>query len=60
MRRFGYLLMEVSLLLVLAIFACNVYLHRPVLDSLQKPIMHACCGVAPHHVVRERPLRGIG
>ena len=33
-RRFGYLLMEVSLLLVFGIFACNVYLHRPVLDSL--------------------------
>jgi Mg2+-importing ATPase len=33
-RRFGYLLMEVTLLLVLAIFAVNVYLHRPALDSL--------------------------
>ena len=32
-RRFGYLLLEVTLLLVLAIFAINVYLHRPVLDS---------------------------
>ncbi len=32
-RRFGYLLMEVTLLLVLAIFAGNVFLHRPVLDS---------------------------
>jgi P-type Mg2+ transporter len=32
-RHFGYLLMEVTLLLVLAIFALNVYLHRPVLDS---------------------------
>ncbi len=32
-RRFGYLLMEVTLLLVLAIFAVNVYLARPVLDS---------------------------
>ncbi len=32
-RRFGYLLMEVTLLLVLAIFAINVALHRPVLDS---------------------------
>jgi Mg2+-importing ATPase len=32
-RRFGYLLMEVTLLLVIAIFAVNVYLHRPVLDS---------------------------
>lgn len=33
-RHFGYLLMEVTLLLVLAIFAINVYLHRPVLDSV--------------------------
>ena len=32
-RRFGYLLMEVTLLLVFAIFAGNVFLHRPVLDS---------------------------
>lgn len=32
-RRFGYLLLEVTLLLVFAIFAVNVYLHRPVLDS---------------------------
>jgi Mg2+-importing ATPase len=32
-RRFGYLLMEITLLLVMAIFAFNVYLHRPVLDS---------------------------
>ncbi len=32
-RRFGYFLMEVTLLLVVAIFAVNVYLSRPVLDS---------------------------
>jgi Mg2+-importing ATPase len=32
-RRFGYLLMEVTLILVIAIFAINVYLERPVLDS---------------------------
>ena len=32
-RHFGYLLMEVTLLLVFAIFAINVYLARPVLDS---------------------------
>ncbi len=32
-RRFGNLLLEVTLLLVLAIFAFNVFLHRPVLDS---------------------------
>ena len=32
-RRFGYFLMEVTLLLVVAIFAVNVYLARPVLDS---------------------------
>ena len=33
-RHFGYLLMEVTLLLVLGIFAANVYFHRPVLESL--------------------------
>ncbi|HEY5466982.1 MAG TPA: HAD-IC family P-type ATPase, partial [Clostridia bacterium] len=32
-RRFGYLLMEITLLLVLAIFATNVALSRPPLDS---------------------------
>lgn len=32
-RQFGYLLMEVTLLLVFIIFAVNVYLARPVLDS---------------------------
>ena len=32
-RRFGYFLMEVTLILVIAIFAVNVYLRRPVLDS---------------------------
>ncbi|MBI5015684.1 MAG: magnesium-translocating P-type ATPase [Deltaproteobacteria bacterium] len=33
-RRLGYLLMEVTSVLVLAIFAANVYFHRPVLESL--------------------------
>jgi len=32
-RRFGYLLMEVTLVLVIAIFAINVFLRRPVLES---------------------------
>src|SRR4030095_11058784 len=32
-RQFGYFLMEVTLVLVVAIFAVNVYLARPVLDS---------------------------
>lgn len=32
-RRFGYFLAEVTFLLVLAIFAFNVYFHKPVLDS---------------------------
>jgi Mg2+-importing ATPase len=32
-RRFGYLLMEVTLILVIMIFAVNVYLHKPVIDS---------------------------
>jgi Mg2+-importing ATPase len=33
-RRFGYLLMEVTMLLVIATFAINVYFARPVLESL--------------------------
>lgn len=32
-RQFGYFLMEVTLVMVVAIFAINVYLARPVLDS---------------------------
>ncbi len=32
-RHFGYLLLEVTLLLVLALFAVNMALHRPVLES---------------------------
>jgi len=32
-RQFGYFLMEVTLVLVVAIFAINVYLAQPVLDS---------------------------
>lgn len=32
-RRFGYMLMEVTLILVIAIFFINVYLQRPVFDS---------------------------
>ncbi len=33
-RRFGYFLMEITLLLVISIFAINAYLGRPVLESL--------------------------
>ncbi|MDD5360545.1 MAG: magnesium-translocating P-type ATPase [Ignavibacteria bacterium] len=32
-RKFGYFLGEVTLILVVLIFGVNVYLHRPVLDS---------------------------
>jgi Mg2+-importing ATPase len=32
-RRFGYFLGEVTLVLVVLIFAINVYLHKPVLES---------------------------
>jgi Mg2+-importing ATPase len=32
-KRFGYFLMEVTFLLVVAIFAINVYLARPILES---------------------------
>jgi Mg2+-importing ATPase len=33
-RHLGYLLSEVMFLLVLAIFAANVFFHKPILDSL--------------------------
>jgi Mg2+-importing ATPase len=33
LRRFGGLLIQITLLLVIAIFAINVFLHRPVVDS---------------------------
>ena len=33
-RRLGYLLSEIMFVLVLAIFASNVFFHKPVLDSL--------------------------
>jgi Mg2+-importing ATPase len=33
-RRFGYFLLELTLLLAIGIFALNAYLGRPVLDSL--------------------------
>ncbi|HEX4851314.1 MAG TPA: HAD-IC family P-type ATPase, partial [Puia sp.] len=32
-RRFGYLLMEITLLLVFVIFSINIFLHKPILDS---------------------------
>jgi P-type Mg2+ transporter len=32
-KQFGYFLMEITLVMVVAIFAINVYLARPVLDS---------------------------
>ena len=32
-RKFGYFLLEVTLTLVILIFAANIYLQRPVLDS---------------------------
>ncbi|HLK16080.1 MAG TPA: magnesium-translocating P-type ATPase [Fimbriimonadaceae bacterium] len=33
-RRFGLMLMEVTMVLVLAMFAANVYFHKPVIESL--------------------------
>ncbi len=35
-RRFGSFLLEVTLVLVIAIFACNVYLARPFFDSFAR------------------------
>lgn len=52
-RRFGYFLGEVTLVLVVIIFAINVYLQRPVLDSflfynlfadfINRDDLHPCC-----------------
>ncbi len=33
-KKFGYLLMEVTLILVITIFAINIYFHKPAIDSL--------------------------
>jgi Mg2+-importing ATPase len=33
-RKFGYMLMEITLILTIVIFAVNVLLHKPMLDSL--------------------------
>jgi Mg2+-importing ATPase len=46
MRRFGYLLMKVTLLLAFTIFAVNVLLHRPVFDSFLFS-MALAVGLAP-------------
>jgi len=32
-RRFGYFLLEITLMLVISTFVINIYFHRPVLDS---------------------------
>jgi Mg2+-importing ATPase len=45
-RRFGYLLMEITLVLVITIFAINVYFARPVLDSFLFALALAV-GLAP-------------
>lgn len=33
-KRFGYFLMEVTFILILVVFAVNVYFHRPVIEAL--------------------------
>jgi Mg2+-importing ATPase len=33
-RHFGYMLMEITLIFVIIIFSINVFLHKPVLDSI--------------------------
>lgn len=33
-RKFGYLLVEITMVLVITIFAVNIYLHKPVIESL--------------------------
>jgi Mg2+-importing ATPase len=45
-RRFGYLISEVMLILVLIVFAVNVFFHKPVIDSLLFSIALAV-GITP-------------
>ncbi len=46
LRRFGYFLVQVALVIVMAIFAVNVYLHKPVLDSFEFSLALAI-GITP-------------
>ncbi len=46
-RRFGYLLMEVTLILILIVFAVNVYFHHPVIEALLFSLALAV-GLTPH------------
>lgn len=46
-RRFGMLLMEVTMLLIVVIFGMNVFLDRPVLDSFLFALALAV-GLTPH------------
>jgi len=34
LRKFGYLLVDIAILLVFVVFAVNIYFHRPFIDSL--------------------------
>jgi P-type Mg2+ transporter len=45
-RRFGYLLTQIMTVLVLVVFAINVFLHKPVIDSFLFAIALAV-GIAP-------------
>ncbi|HML94664.1 MAG TPA: magnesium-translocating P-type ATPase [Thermodesulfobacteriota bacterium] len=59
-RKFGYLLMETTLLLVLAVFAVNVYFDRPVLESFLFS-MAIAVGLTPqllHAVISVNLARG--
>ncbi|WP_445175819.1 magnesium-translocating P-type ATPase [Microcoleus sp.] len=47
LSKFGYFLMEVTLILVVLIFVANVYLHRPVLESFLFSLALAV-GLTPH------------
>jgi P-type Mg2+ transporter len=68
-RRFGAFLVEVTLLLVIAIFALNVYLHKPALDSflfalalavgLTPQLLPAIISVNLAHGARRMAARGV-
>ena len=68
-RRFGYLVMEVTLILVIAIFAVNAYFQRPILEAfmfslalavgLTPQLLPAIIGINLAHGARRMALKKV-
>ncbi len=58
LRRFGYLLVELTLFLVMGIFAANVLLDRPVLESLLFALALAV-GLTPETIACHRDIQPV-